>query len=37
MALANVRERLRLLHDVSAQFSARDDGQRFIVRLAVPL
>ena len=37
MALDNVRERLRLLHDVAAQFSARGDGERFVVRMAVPL
>jgi two-component system sensor histidine kinase AlgZ len=37
MALVNVRERLRLLHDVAAQFSVQRDAERFRVRLAVPL
>jgi two-component system, LytTR family, sensor histidine kinase AlgZ len=37
MALDNVRERLRLLHDVAAQFSVQRDEQRFRVRMAVPL
>ena len=37
MALANVRERLRLLHDVAAQFEARRDGDMFRVRILVPL
>jgi len=37
MALDNVRERLRLLHDVAAQFSVQRDAQRFRVRMAVPL
>jgi len=37
MALDNVRERLRLLHDVAAQFSVQRDAERFRVRLAVPL
>ena len=36
MALANVRERLHLLHDVAAQFDARRDGRRFRVRMVVP-
>jgi two-component system sensor histidine kinase AlgZ len=37
IALANVRERLRLLHDVGAQFDARRDGDRYRVRIVVPL
>ena len=37
MALANVRERLRLLHDVAAQFDAKRDGSRFRVQIVVPL
>jgi two-component system sensor histidine kinase AlgZ len=37
IALANVRERLRLLHDVGAQFDARRDGERYRVRLVVPM
>jgi two-component system sensor histidine kinase AlgZ len=41
MALANVRERLRLLHDVGAQCDvwreAADDGEQFHARIVVPL
>ncbi len=37
MALANVRERLRLLHDLDCRFDARREGDRFIVRIGVPL
>lgn len=37
MALANVRERLRLLHDVDGRFDARRDGDRFVVRIGIPL
>lgn len=37
IALANVRERLRLMHDVGAQFDARRDGARYRVRITVPL
>jgi two-component system sensor histidine kinase AlgZ len=36
MALANVRERLRLMHDVTAQFDAQREGERFVVRIVVP-
>jgi two-component system sensor histidine kinase AlgZ len=37
MALANVKERLRLLHDVAARFDARLDGDHFRVLIEVPL
>ncbi len=37
MALANVRERLRLLHDLDGRFDARREGDRFKVRVGVPL
>jgi two-component system, LytTR family, sensor histidine kinase AlgZ len=37
MALANVRERLRLMHDVAAQFEARRVGDTFRVQILVPL
>ena len=37
MALANVKERLRLMHDVAAQFDARLDGDHFRVHIVVPL
>jgi two-component system sensor histidine kinase AlgZ len=37
MALRNVQERLRLMHDVNAQFDAGVDGQTFRVRIQVPL
>jgi two-component system sensor histidine kinase AlgZ len=37
MALHNVRERLRLLHDVAARFETwRDDGQHH-ARIVIPL
>ena len=37
MALVNVRERLRLMHDVAAQFDAGLDGNVFRVKIVVPL
>ena len=37
MALNNVRERLRLMHDVAAQFEARREGPVFRVQILVPL
>lgn len=37
MALDNVRERLRLMHDVASQFDARRVGNKFRVRIALPL
>ena len=37
MALRNVRERLRLMHDVSAQFDTRLDKDVFRVQIVVPL
>ena len=37
MALKNVRERLRLMHDVAAQFEARQDKDVFRVQIVVPL
>ena len=36
MALANVRERLRLLHDVAAQFQVEAEPGRYTVRLIIP-
>lgn len=36
IALANVRDRLRLLHDVQAQFSAGMDRRSYRVRIVVP-
>ncbi|MBU1361802.1 MAG: histidine kinase [Gammaproteobacteria bacterium] len=36
IALANVRDRLRLLHDVQAQFSAGLDQDTYRVRIAIP-
>ena len=36
IALANVRERLRLMHDVAAQFDAALDGDVFRVKIVVP-
>ena len=36
LALANVRERLTLLHDLDAQFEAGSDGRRWRVRIVVP-
>jgi two-component system sensor histidine kinase AlgZ len=37
IALANVRDRLRLLHDVQAQFSAGLEQKNYRVRIVVPL
>jgi two-component system, LytTR family, sensor histidine kinase AlgZ len=37
IALRNVRERLRLMHDVSGQFESRLDGRTFRVQIMVPL
>ena len=37
LALANVRERLRLLHDLDAQFEAGPQKGRWRVRIVVPL
>jgi two-component system sensor histidine kinase AlgZ len=37
MALQNVRERLRLMHDVAAQFETRLEGGMFRVQIVVPL
>jgi two-component system sensor histidine kinase AlgZ len=37
MALRNVRERLRLMHDVAAQFETRHDKEFFRVQIVVPL
>ena len=37
MALRNVRERLRLMHDVAAHFETRQDAQAFRVEIGVPL
>ena len=37
IALRNVRERVRLMHDVAAQFDARHDGNVFRVQIVVPL
>ncbi|MEO8082141.1 MAG: sensor histidine kinase, partial [Caldimonas sp.] len=37
MALKNVRERLRLMHDVAAQFEARQEGAVFRVQIVLPL
>jgi two-component system sensor histidine kinase AlgZ len=37
MALLNVRERLRLMHDVAAQFDARRERDVFRVQIVVPL
>ena len=37
LALANVRERLRLLHDLDAQFDVQRDDGRFRVKIVVPL
>lgn len=37
MALQNVRERLRLMHDVAAQFDTRQDDGVFRVQIVVPL
>lgn len=37
MALRNVQDRLRLMHDVTAQFESRRDADTFRVRVVVPL
>ena len=37
IALTNVRERLRLMHDVAAQFDTRLDRDLFRVQIVVPL
>ncbi len=37
IALRNVRERLRLMHDVASQFDAQQDGKVFRVQIVVPL
>ncbi len=37
MALRNVRERLRLMHDVAAQFEVREERDVFRVQIVVPL
>jgi two-component system sensor histidine kinase AlgZ len=37
IALGNVRERLRLMHDVAAQFDTRLDRDLFRVQIVVPL
>ena len=37
IALRNVRERLRLMHDVAAQFEARREADAFRVQIVVPL
>jgi two-component system sensor histidine kinase AlgZ len=36
IALANVRDRLRLLHDMQSQFSAGMDQKNYCVRIAIP-
>lgn len=36
MALANVQTRLALLHDIQAEFSAKEFQDHFVVRLSVP-
>ena len=36
IALANVRDRLRLLHDMQMQFSAGMDQKNYRVRIAIP-
>jgi two-component system sensor histidine kinase AlgZ len=37
IALRNVRERLRLMHDVASQFEAQQEGNIFRVQIVVPL
>ena len=37
IALKNVQDRLRLMHDVNAQFESRRDGDSFRVQIVVPL
>jgi len=36
MALANVRQRLMLMHDVAARFELQPEAQRFTVRMTIP-
>lgn len=36
MALSNVRDRLRLLHDVEAEFTTSIKGDRYHVRITLP-
>ena len=36
MALANVRDRLELLHDLQGQFQAGRNGERFVARVELP-
>jgi len=36
LALRNVRQRLRLMHDVAARFELNPEGQRFTVRILLP-
>ena len=37
IALKNVRERLRLMHDMAAQFEAKREGEFWRVQIVVPL
>ena len=37
MALQNVRERLRLMHDVAAHFEVQSSAEAFRVQIVVPL
>jgi two-component system, LytTR family, sensor histidine kinase AlgZ len=37
IALRNVQDRLRLLHDVAVQFEARREGDTFRVKIELPL
>jgi two-component system sensor histidine kinase AlgZ len=37
IALSNVRDRLRLMHDMAAQFETRREGDSFRVQIVVPL
>ena len=37
IALKNVRERLRLMHDVAVQFDTRQEGDVYRVQIVVPL
>lgn len=37
LALRNVRQRLKLMHDVAARFDIESTGQRFALRILVPL
>jgi two-component system sensor histidine kinase AlgZ len=37
IALANVRERLKLMHDLAAQFDVRERDGWYSVRIVVPL